>query len=178
METVISHQRTRTPQAKGMRPTTEPKEVHMADTQQIGMRVGNTLTNALNYAAQRGIDITTDEGNSDLLTIAHVIVDLGDHLTSHLTGSKPASNDGVAQIKETFKGATEVAKTGGTLEVAGTQHGDLPDWLFSAAKKAGCTRVWDNRDRLADNPKRPWFKAADDTVSPKGEPLAFWPPKG
>lgn len=150
----------------------------MADTQQIGMRVGNTLTNAVNYAAQRGIDITTDDGISELTTIAHVIVDLGDHLTGHMLAAKPATNDAVAQIKETFKGATESKSSGGTLEVAGTQHGDLPDWLFTAAKKAGCTRVWDNRDRLADNPKRPWFKAADDTLSARGEPMAFWPPKG
>ncbi|MGB0378344.1 MAG: hypothetical protein ACPGGE_05920 [Poseidonia sp.] len=152
----------------------------MADTQQIGMRVGNTLTNAVNYAAQRGIDITTDDGISELTTIAHVIVDLGDHLTAHMLAAKPATNDAVAQIKETFKGATETSSksSGGTLEVAGTQHGDLPDWLFTAAKKAGCTRVWDNRDRLADNPKRPWFKAADDTLSARGEPMAFWPPKG
>ena len=149
----------------------------MADPQQIGMRVGNPLTNAVNYAAQRGIDITTDEGISELTTIAHVIVDLGDHLTDHMLAAKPAATDAVAQIKQTFKGATESAPSGGALEVAGTQHGDLPDWLFSAAKKAGCTRVWDNRDRLADNPKRPWFKAADDTLSARGEPMAFWPPK-
>lgn len=150
----------------------------MADTQQIGMRVGNTLTNAVNYAAQRGIDITTEDGISELTTIAHVIVDLGDHLTNHMLAAKPAATDAVAQIKQTFKGATESTPSGGALEVAGTQHGDLPDWLFTAAKKAGCTRVWDNRDRLADNPKRPWFKAADDTLSARGEPMAFWPPKG
>lgn len=64
------------------------------------------------------------------------------------------------------------------LTVRGTQHGPLPSWLASAAKKAGVTEVYDNRDGLAENPKRPWFKGAKgQPLSAKGEPFAFWPPK-
>ena len=64
------------------------------------------------------------------------------------------------------------------LTVRGTQHGPLPGWLASAAKKAGVTEVYDNRDGLAENPKRPWFKGAKgQPLSAKGEPFAFWPPK-
>lgn len=67
---------------------------------------------------------------------------------------------------------------GGGVQVAGTQHGDLPDWLAAQCAASGVTRVWDNRDGLAQNPKRPWFKAADGTKNSKGEDIAFWPPKG
>lgn len=66
------------------------------------------------------------------------------------------------------------ARDTSTLTVAGTQHGDLPNWLVSACQKAGVGRVWDNRD-TAVGTKRPWFKQAD---APEGvEPAAFWPPK-
>jgi hypothetical protein len=68
--------------------------------------------------------------------------------------------------------------TGGGVQVAGTQHGPLPDWLAAQCAASGVTRVWDNRDSLTQNPKRPWFKAADGTKNAKGEDIAFWPPKG
>ena len=62
----------------------------------------------------------------------------------------------------------------GSLKVAGTQHGPLPAWLEAATAKAGCRKVWDNRDK-AEGTKRPWFKQAD---QPEGaEPAAFWPPR-
>lgn len=64
-----------------------------------------------------------------------------------------------------------------TLTVKGTQHGELPEWVFDAAKKFGVTEIWDNRDGLATNAKRPWFKAADGTTNAKGDPIAFWPPR-
>jgi hypothetical protein len=70
------------------------------------------------------------------------------------------------------------APTNMTVQVKGTQHGPLPDWLASAAAKAGVTSVWDNRDGLAQNPKRPWFKAADGTKDGRGQDVAFWPPRG
>jgi hypothetical protein len=68
--------------------------------------------------------------------------------------------------------------TVGGVQVAGTQHGPLPDWLAAQCAASGVSRVWDNRDGLAQNPKRPWFKAADGTKNAKGEDIAFWPPKG
>ena len=61
--------------------------------------------------------------------------------------------------------------TTGPLQIVGTQHGDIPDWLIKACKRDGVTKVYDNRDGLAINPKRPWFK---DTDSDK----AYWAPRG
>lgn len=61
------------------------------------------------------------------------------------------------------------------VKVAGTQHGDLPNWLIAACQKAGVTKVWDNRDKAVGT-KRPWFKQADAVDGQ--EPAAFWPPKG
>ncbi len=70
------------------------------------------------------------------------------------------------------------APTNMVVEVKGTQHGELPDWLTSQCVAAGVTQVWDNRDGLAINPKRPWFKAADGTKNARGDDMAFWPPRG
>ena len=63
------------------------------------------------------------------------------------------------------------SSSGGNVTVAGKQHGDLPEWLIKACKRDGVTKVYDNRDGLAINPKRPWFK---DTDSDK----AYWAPRG
>lgn len=63
----------------------------------------------------------------------------------------------------------------GEVAIAGKQHGDIPKWLVTAAKKAGVSRVWDNRD-TAVGTRRPWFKQAD--VADGQEPVAFWPPRG
>ncbi len=66
-----------------------------------------------------------------------------------------------------------------SVQVVGTQHGDLPAWLVEACQKAGISRVFDNRKDKDGNDmtgtKRPWFKEA----VPKGETreaVPFWPP--
>jgi len=91
------------------------------------------------------------------------------------------------QIQEVFPTAEpqhqpqpqyQQAPTNMSVQVKGTQHGDLPDWLLSQCVAAGVTQVWDNRDGLAVNPKRPWFKAADGTKNSRGDDMAFWPPRG
>jgi hypothetical protein len=69
------------------------------------------------------------------------------------------------------------APTNMTVTVRGTQHGPLPEWLVSQCAAHGVTAVFDNRDGLAINPKRPWFKAADGTKNAKGDDMAFWPPR-
>jgi hypothetical protein len=71
-------------------------------------------------------------------------------------------------IKALFPDAQEV--TGGDLTVKGTQHGELPNWLYAEAQTFGVTQVWDNRDKVGGT-RRPWFKDCN------GE-KAFWPPKG
>lgn len=58
----------------------------------------------------------------------------------------------------------------GPLQIVGTQHGDIPDWLIKACKRDGVTKVYDNRDGLAVNAKRPWFRAVE------GE-KAYWAPR-
>jgi len=60
--------------------------------------------------------------------------------------------------------------TTGPLQIVGTQHGDIPDWLIKACKRDGVTKVYDNRDGLVVNAKRPWFRAVE------GE-KAYWAPR-
>jgi hypothetical protein len=70
-----------------------------------------------------------------------------------------------------------IAKTSSTMaeangiSIKGDQWGPIPDWLVLEAAQAGVTQVWDNRNQLAQNPKRPWFKDANGDK-------AFWAPKG
>jgi hypothetical protein len=60
------------------------------------------------------------------------------------------------------------------VKVRGIQHGPLPDWLIIEAVQAGVSEVYDNRQDVLDNPKRPWFKATTGGKDAK----AFWAPKG
>lgn len=97
---------------------------------------------------------------------------------SRLATSAPAmsSQQQIGAIKDTFPGTVEVENAPVGLEVIttkeGGQQGPLPSWLIPAAAAKGVTRVFDNRARLATNPKLPWFKAPKD----QGE-HAFWPPR-
>lgn len=59
---------------------------------------------------------------------------------------------------------------GFTVRIKGTQHGPIPDWLQTECAKKGVTEVWDNRDGLSINPKRPWFKSTSGND-------AFWAPR-
>ena len=81
--------------------------------------------------------------------------------------------DAAAAITDTFPGTQQVNIPAPTsmLRIAGQQHGPLPEWLVAEAAAAGVSEVWDNRDKLTQNPKRPWFKAVNSEK-------AFWPPKG
>jgi hypothetical protein len=83
----------------------------------------------------------------------------------------------VAMVKDAFKGSEEIETSSISMEssptsvtVKGKQHGPLPDWLIKACKRDGVTTVYDNRDSLALNPKRPSFKAVD-------AEKAYWPPR-
>lgn len=105
----------------------------------------------------------------------------------HGFGQQPAY-DGAARLQQAFPGSTEVPFTEadmtypkgnapqaaqGGIRIKGTQHGPLPEWLFAAAAEAGITEVYDNRDGLAENASRPWFKATTGGRDAK----AFWPPR-
>lgn len=81
----------------------------------------------------------------------------------------------IVQLQQSFQGSTIVSDGGqtqasGPIQIVGKQHGDLPDWLIVACKRDGTTKVYDNRDGLAINPKRPWFKAVEGDK-------AYWAPK-
>ena len=77
----------------------------------------------------------------------------------------------IAKVETSFPNTVVLTEAQSKLRIKGKQHGDIPEWLYAEAAKAGVTEVWDNRDGLAQNPKRPHFKDAH------GE-KAFWPPKG
>lgn len=83
-----------------------------------------------------------------------------------------AQNEKVASMVADAFGAVEVSasNSSGGLTVVGKQHGPLPDWVIKACKRDGISRIYDNRDGLDKNPKRPHFKAVD------GE-KAYWPPR-
>lgn len=97
------------------------------------------------------------------------------HGYSTAAGAPPAQQtytieQAAAALGDAF-GAVPVTNDG--IVVKGTQHGPLPDWLFAEAAKAGVREVYDNRDQLAANPKRPHFRGTNGKDAP-----AFWPPKG
>jgi hypothetical protein len=89
-------------------------------------------------------------------------------IMSAIYGDK-AINVETEMITKAFPTATEQDFT---VTVRGQQHGPLPTWLLEACKRDGITEVYDNRDGLAQNPKRPWFKAVNDKEK------AYWAPKG
>jgi hypothetical protein len=77
-----------------------------------------------------------------------------------------------ATVVETPAQPAPMATGGGfQVRIKGNQHGPIPAWLNAECAKVGVTEVWDNRDGLAANPKRPWFKAV------QGD-KAFWAPRG
>lgn len=77
----------------------------------------------------------------------------------------------VANVQQAFPNATVTTSGGMSVRIKGKQHGPIPEWLVTACASKGITEVWDNRDGLSANPKRPWFKSTttDD---------AFWAPRG
>lgn len=79
------------------------------------------------------------------------------------------------KIMEAFPQATpmqttQTPNTGFTVRIKGKQHGPIPEWLNEQCAIKGVTEVWDNRDGLQANPKRPWFKSTHSND-------AFWAPK-
>ena len=106
-------------------------------------------------------------------------------LTVHgMTKGQPAVT--TERILEGFEGSTVVTTTpemyanatqpasapagGFQVRVKGKQHGPIPAWLHTECAAKGVTEVWDNRDGLSANPKRPWFKAVEGGAG-------FWEPR-
>lgn len=72
-----------------------------------------------------------------------------------------------AQVEQVFPNTTAI-----TVQIKGKAHGDVPAWLVTAAAAKGVSTVWDERDKLSSNPKRPWFRSTED------KDVCFWPPRG
>jgi hypothetical protein len=94
--------------------------------------------------------------------------------TSNMNHAIEQNNNVVKMVKEAFNAeevsVSETTTASGPVSVKGKQHGPLPEWLIKACKRDGVTTVYDNRDGLAANPKRPSFKAVD-------AEKAYWPPR-
>lgn len=73
-------------------------------------------------------------------------------------------------LEETPAPAPQASSGGFQVRIKGKQHGPIPAWLHTECAKVGVTEVWDNRDGLSANPKRPWFKAVTGDK-------AFWEPR-
>lgn len=143
---------------------------------QVAAKIAAELTiksNADSGAGQNSLEATLTDWEMAFNFVNEALMKA--HATEVIKGAFPSATD-VTTARPTFTATTTTNSNGG-VAVAGTQHGDLPSWLLSACAKAGVTKVWDNRD-TAVGTKRPWFKSADGTMSDKGEPVAFWPPKG
>lgn len=103
-----------------------------------------------------------------------LFVDVKEVLLDSIYGANAQVEAAVQTLESSFGSVTQVAsapESTQSVRVRGKQHGELPNWLITACKADNITEVFDNRDGLAANAKRPWFKA---TAGDK----AFWPPKG
>ena len=94
--------------------------------------------------------------------------------TSSINHAIEQNNNVVKMVKKAFNSeevsVPETSAPSGSVVVKGKQHGPLPEWLIKACKRDGVSTVYDNRDGLAANPKRPSFKAVD-------AEKAYWPPR-
>jgi hypothetical protein len=134
--------------------------------------------------AKIAADLTTQTADVDakLGEFATLFSSITDIMMESIYGSTTTAkaieqnNNVVAMVKESFKAeeivtpSTTTTSSGG-VQVVGKQHGDLPDWLIKACKRDGVSKVYDNRDGLSSNAKRPHFKAVD-------AEKAYWPPRG
>jgi hypothetical protein len=127
---------------------------------------------------------TSDDANTNITTFADVydavcdIILTSQGMTTSSTPMAPAvstpqqSAQEEAMIVKAFPEATpvQVPSSGFAVRIKGKQHGPIPEWLNEACAVKGVTEVWDNRDGLQSNPKRPWFKSTSTND-------AFWAPK-
>lgn len=127
----------------------------------------------IQVAAKIAAELTPRNDNMDTMLGNYAVLFDGIRgiLVDEIFGNQPTAPDGYERIVEAFNATPVTANTTG-LTVKGKQHGELPGWLISACMEAGVTEVYDNRDSLSENPKRPWFKSVRD------KNVAFWPPKG
>ena len=132
-------------------------------------------------AAKIAADLVSKEGTTDakvgeFATLFSSVKEIIFEAIDEMSVQAPAQTQANVydMVKKTFNVTSSESgspsTSGDALQIIGKQHGDLPDWLIKACKRDGVTKVYDNRDGLAVNAKRPWFKAVE------GE-KAYWAPK-
>ena len=128
-------------------------------------------------AAKIAADLVNKEGDTTakIGEFATLFVSVKDIIFEVIEASQSQAE--IYEMTKQAFNATEVSTssspsttTTGPLQIVGKQHGDIPDWLIKACKRDGVTKVYDNRDGLSENPKRPWFKSVE------GE-KAYWAPR-
>ena len=137
---------------------------------QVCAKIASDLTDKT-----RDVDTRISEFAVLFSTVTDILIESIYGESTQAMATAVAQNNNVVQmIKESFSGSTEVSseqsKSGGSLKIVGKQHGDIPDWLIKACKRDGVDKVYDNRDGLEANAKRPHFKAVE-------AEKAYWPPR-
>ena len=94
-----------------------------------------------------------------------------DEIFGDTSAAQEVTTNNVVQMVQSSFAGSEAVSSGGSVSIKGTTHGPSPEWLIKACKRDGVTEVWDNRDGLAENPKRPSFRATSGEKS-------YWPPRG
>lgn len=143
---------------------------------QVAAKIAADLTPKTdNVMDNIGNFVTALEATADALLGMHGVRaydEGGKYLLADLNDPTPATaptvDTAVNTVMQAFPNSTPVSFE---VRIKGKQHGPIPAWLNAACAEKGVTEVWDNRDGLAANPKRPWFKAVNGTE-------AFWAPKG
>lgn len=90
-------------------------------------------------------------------------------------GAQPTQVRNVEQVANVITAEFGATPAPFSVEVVTTkdgngQQGPFPDWFIKAAAEKGVTKVYDNRHKLGENPKLPWFKSVDGDVP-------FWAPR-
>ena len=126
-------------------------------------------------AAKIASDLVNKEADTDskLGEFTTLFTSIKDIMFEVIDGAQPQAEI-YEMAKKTFN-ATAVesnspSANSGPLQIVGKQHGALPDWLIKACKRDGVVKVYDNRDGLEANAKRPHFKAVE-------AEKAYWPPR-
>ena len=129
----------------------------------------------MQVAAKIASDMVTKEADTDtkLGEFALLFDSIKNIMFEAIEDAQPKANV-YEMVKNTFNATPVESGSPSTnseaLQIVGKQHGDIPEWLIKACKRDGVSKVYDNRDGLAANAKRPWFRAVE------GE-KAYWAPK-
>jgi hypothetical protein len=125
-------------------------------------------------SGKRSVNATSHAENCETSSLGRCLSNFPKHNFAGTDVNKRPSREEMMKVQNTAPkmriAQASSAKVDG-VTIKGDQWGPIPDWLVLEAAQAGVTQVWDNRNGLAANPKRPWFK---DVNGDK----AFWAPKG